>query len=89
MSFFVAVCNRSSGKVDATVARAKEEGNLPIEGHHDVADFVEALSKPRKIVILVQAGAAVDSTIKQLSAVCEVRRITYCITLFLVLCGVI
>ena len=56
------------------MARAKEEGNLPLEGHHAVADFVHALSKPRKIVILVQAGAAVDSTIEQLSAVCEVRR---------------
>lgn len=52
--------------------RAKAEGNLPLEGHHAVADFVAALSKPRKIVILVQAGAAVDDTIKALSAECDV-----------------
>lgn len=66
------MCNRSPGKIDATVARAKEEGGLPLEGHYSVADFVKAISKPRKIVILVQAGAAVDSTIEQLSACCEV-----------------
>ena len=72
MIVLLAVCNRSPSKVDATVLRAKEEGDLPLEGYHAVADFVKALSKPRKIVILVQAGAAVDSTIEQLSAVCEV-----------------
>jgi 6-phosphogluconate dehydrogenase len=74
-SISIAVCNRSSSKVDATVVRAKEEGNLPLEGHHAVSDFVNALSKPRKIIILVQAGAAVDSTIEQLSACCEVSHL--------------
>jgi len=69
--FKVAVSNRSREKIDATVARAKAEGNLPIEGHHDIADFVHSISKPRKIVILVQAGAAVDDTIAQLAAVLE------------------
>ena len=59
------------------MVRAKEEGNLPLEGHHEVADFVKAISKPRKIVILVQAGAAVDATIKALSAECEVSIFEY------------
>lgn len=33
----VAVSNRSPGKVDDTVARAKEEGDLPLFGYKDVS----------------------------------------------------
>lgn len=65
--FKVSVCNRSEGKVTQTVERAAVEGNLPIFGHHNPAEFVKSLSVPRKIVILVQAGDAVDATIKVLS----------------------
>ena len=65
--FKVAVCNRSPGKVDTTVERAKAEGNLPLEGYKDPKEFVASLSKPRKIVILVQAGKPVDATIATLS----------------------
>jgi len=65
--FKVAVCNRSPAKVDTTVARAKAEGDLPLEGHKDMKDFVAALSKPRKVVILVMAGKPVDDTIALLS----------------------
>jgi 6-phosphogluconate dehydrogenase len=84
------VSNRSPGKVDDTVARAKDEGNLPLTGHKDPKDFIavsaggpvssanltshprhpssiQSLVKPRKVIILVQAGAAVDSTIALLS----------------------
>lgn len=69
--FRVAVCNRSPGKVDAAVERASEEGDLPLCGFYDIAAFVEAIQRPRKIVILVQAGAAVDSTIESLAEVCQ------------------
>ena len=65
--FKVSVCNRSPAKVDTTVARAKAEGNLPLEGHKDVSEFVASLSKPRKIVILVMAGKPVDDTIALLA----------------------
>lgn len=65
--FKVAVCNRSSGKVDTTVSRAQAEGNLPLTGFHDVKDFVNGLAVPRKVVILVVAGKAVDDTIAQLA----------------------
>lgn len=78
--FTVAVCNRSPSKVlhgaivkyltlvqvDTTVTRAKDEGNLPIVGYKDIKSFVQGLSVPRKIIILVQAGKAVDETIEQL-----------------------
>mmetsp|Transcript_14228 Transcript_14228/g.40503 ORF Transcript_14228/g.40503 Transcript_14228/m.40503 type:complete len:488 (-) Transcript_14228:164-1627(-) len=65
--FSVCVGNRSHGKVEATVNRAKAEGDLPITGSDSHADFCSKLSKPRKIVILVQAGKPVDETIAQLS----------------------
>jgi len=69
--FSVAVCNRSTDKVDATVDRAKLEGNLPLYGHKDPKDFVAAIKKPRKIVLLVQAGKPVDSTIDLLGGFLE------------------
>ena len=56
--FSVAVCNRSPEKVDATVQRAKAEGNLPLWGFKDPKEFVQAIKKPRRIVILVQVNAA-------------------------------
>eukprot|EP00611_Tribonema_gayanum_P009115 TRINITY_DN1884_c0_g1_i1.p1 TRINITY_DN1884_c0_g1~~TRINITY_DN1884_c0_g1_i1.p1 ORF type:complete len:524 (+),score=157.44 TRINITY_DN1884_c0_g1_i1:171-1574(+) len=69
--FSVSVCNRSPDKVDATVARAKAEGDLPLKGYKDPKEFIESLSKPRKVIMLVQAGAPVDSTIKVLSEFLE------------------
>lgn len=65
--FSVCVGNRSPSKVDATVDRAKGEGDLPITGSDSPQDFVSKLAKPRKIVILVQAGKPVDLTIEALS----------------------
>ena len=69
--FKVCVGNRSVSKVETTVERAKAEGNLPIVGAMSVAEFVARLSKPRKVVILVQAGKPVDETISQLAAYME------------------
>lgn len=65
--FRVAICNRSGEKVDlieATIERAKLEGDLPIFGYPHVADFVASLKAPRKIVILVLAGKPVDDTVE-------------------------
>ena len=70
--FKVCVGNRSPSKVELTVNRAKDEGNLPIVGSSDVEDFVKQLSKPRKIIILVMAGKPVDDTISKLSTYLEV-----------------
>eukprot|EP01084_Bolivina_argentea_P234031 394036_1 len=65
--FSVSVCNRSHGKIDATVSRAQAEGIDNLKGYRDPAEFVKSLSKPRKLVLLVQAGSAVDDTIEILS----------------------
>ena len=65
--FSVVVSNRSLDKVDLTVDRAKAEGNLPLTGAKSPKEFVEALSTPRKIILLVMAGKPVDDTIAKLS----------------------
>ncbi|ETI47388.1 6-phosphogluconate dehydrogenase (decarboxylating) [Phytophthora nicotianae CJ01A1] len=69
--FKVSVCNRSPDKVDATVQRAKDEGNLPLVGYKDMKEFVASLARPRKVVILVVAGKPVDLTIAALSEFME------------------
>ena len=63
----VCVGNRSHSKVEATMERAKAEGNLPIVASDSPKDFCSKLAKPRKIVLLVQAGKPVDLTIEALS----------------------
>eukprot|EP00523_Entomoneis_sp_CCMP467_P002475 CAMPEP_0168759430 /NCGR_PEP_ID=MMETSP0724-20121128/22218_1 /TAXON_ID=265536 /ORGANISM="Amphiprora sp., Strain CCMP467" /LENGTH=1043 /DNA_ID=CAMNT_0008808351 /DNA_START=59 /DNA_END=3190 /DNA_ORIENTATION=+ len=65
--FKVCVGNRSPAKVELTVKRAADEGNLPIVGATNPEDLVARLSKPRKIVILVQAGKPVDDMVSTLA----------------------
>jgi len=65
--FSVCVGNRSPAKVDLTVQRAKDEGNLPLIGSYSPKELMSKLSKPRKIIILVMAGKPVDDTIALLS----------------------
>lgn len=69
--FKVCVGNRSYPKVETTVKRAQDEGGLPLVGSKDAEEFVARLSKPRKVVILVQAGKPVDDTIANLSKYLE------------------
>lgn len=62
--FRVAVFNRTTSRVDDFIqGRAKGKRFI---GTHDLKEFVESLQKPRKIVMLVKAGAAVDQLIDQL-----------------------
>ena len=65
--FRVCVGNRSPAKVDITVERAQKEGNLPLVGSKNAENFIAHLEKPRKVVILVQAGKPVDDTIQNLA----------------------
>ncbi|XP_055388218.1 uncharacterized protein LOC129616613 [Condylostylus longicornis] len=58
--FKISVYNRTASKVDDTLTRAKNEGNLPVEGHKDLPSFIDSIAKPRKIILLVKAGPAVD-----------------------------
>ncbi|TDL34659.1 NADP-dependent phosphogluconate dehydrogenase [Jeotgalibacillus sp. S-D1] len=61
--FSVAVYNRSSAKVDDMLA---ESEGKQIYGTYSVEEFVESLEAPRKILLMVKAGAATDATISSL-----------------------
>ncbi|MFA5506717.1 MAG: decarboxylating NADP(+)-dependent phosphogluconate dehydrogenase [Vulcanimicrobiota bacterium] len=60
--FKVAVCNRSTGKVDAFLAQ--EAKGTPIVGFHEIKDMIAALRKPRVVMLMVMAGKPVDLTIQ-------------------------
>ena len=66
-NFQVCVGNRSPGRVGATVIRAKAEGEYHVIGSFSPENFIDKLKRPRKVVILVQAGKPVDATIEKLS----------------------
>ncbi|MFO0956760.1 MAG: decarboxylating NADP(+)-dependent phosphogluconate dehydrogenase [Isosphaeraceae bacterium] len=67
--FTVAVFNRTTSKVDAFVG-GRGQGKKII-GTHDVAELVAALKRPRKIMIMVKAGAPVDEVIDELVPLLE------------------
>ena len=66
--FTISVCNRSHGKVDTCVARAKKE-NLSdkVTGIKDPKEFIASIQKPRRVMFLVKAGPTVDKVIELLS----------------------
>lgn len=61
--YSVAVFNRSGEKTDALLQEAVDKD---IVGAYTLKEFIEALEKPRKIILMVKAGDAVDDTIQQL-----------------------
>jgi 6-phosphogluconate dehydrogenase len=67
--FSVAVYNRTVSKVDSFV-QGRGAGKK-ISGCHSLGELAAALSKPRKAMIMVKAGEAVDDTINQLLEVFE------------------
>ncbi|MFO7243337.1 MAG: NADP-dependent phosphogluconate dehydrogenase [Actinomycetes bacterium] len=62
--YTVAVHNRSPEKMHSLIADHGHEGDFI--GSETLEDFVASLEKPRKIVIMVQAGAATDAVIDSL-----------------------
>ena len=67
--FTVSVYNRTVEKVDNFVnGRAKGKN---IVGAHTLEELVGQLEKPRKVMMMVKAGAAVDSLIEQLIPLLE------------------
>ena len=63
--YTVAVFNRTVSKVDAFKENAAK-GRDTIIGTHSVEEFVAALERPRKIILLVKAGDVVDKFIEML-----------------------
>ncbi|MED0655717.1 NADP-dependent phosphogluconate dehydrogenase [Anoxybacillus ayderensis] len=66
--YSVAVYNRSREKTDEFL---KEAEGKNIVGTYSIEQFVNALEKPRKILLMVKAGAATDATIEQLKPYLE------------------
>jgi 6-phosphogluconate dehydrogenase len=62
--YSIAVHNRTPGKMHALVEEFGHEGQ--IVGAETVADFVAKLERPRKVIIMVKAGAPVDAVIGEL-----------------------
>lgn len=61
--YSVSVYNRSREKTDEMLAETEGKN---IYGTFSIEEFVESLEKPRKILLMVKAGAATDATIDQL-----------------------
>ena len=67
--FTVSVFNRSTDKVKNFVeGRAKGKN---IVGTYTLQELVASLEKPRKVMMMIKAGSAVDSTIEQLIPLLE------------------
>jgi 6-phosphogluconate dehydrogenase len=67
--YTVAVYNRTTAKVDEFVG-GRGAGKALV-GCHSVKDLVAALKRPRKVMIMVKAGAAVDAVIDELTPLLE------------------
>ena len=63
--YTVAVYNRTTSKVDAFLEDAAA-GRETIVGTRSVEEFVAALKRPRRIILMVKAGGVVDAFIESL-----------------------
>ncbi len=65
--FPIAVFNRDTTKVDKFLKRAESfQDSDKVIGTYSLQDFVASLETPRRIILLVKAGEAVDAVINQL-----------------------
>ncbi|MBD1935768.1 NADP-dependent phosphogluconate dehydrogenase [Microcoleus sp. FACHB-68] len=62
--FPISVYNRTAEKTDAFMATRAQGKN--VKAAYTIEEFVESLERPRKILIMVKAGAPVDAVIDQL-----------------------
>jgi 6-phosphogluconate dehydrogenase len=62
--FTVAVYNRTVSKVDEFLAN--EAKGTRVVGAHSIAELVKLLKRPRRVMMLVKAGKAIDEFIEQL-----------------------
>lgn len=61
--YTVSVFNRSAKKTEEFLSKC---GSTDLKGYFTIEEFVESLELPRKIILMVRAGNAVDDTIRQL-----------------------
>ncbi|HIK27307.1 MAG: NADP-dependent phosphogluconate dehydrogenase [Oscillatoriaceae bacterium SKW80] len=67
--FPISVYNRTPEKTDAFMATRAKGKN--VKATYSLEEFVKSLERPRKILIMVKAGAAVDAVIAQLKPLLE------------------
>jgi 6-phosphogluconate dehydrogenase len=60
----VAVFNRTTSKVDEFIDN--EAKGTKVVGAHSIQEMCQLLKKPRRVMIMVKAGAVVDQTIEQI-----------------------
>lgn len=63
--YTVAVGNRSAARIDEVMEEAGPLADKLVP-NADLAAFVNSIKKPRSVIIMIKAGAPVDSTIEQL-----------------------
>ena len=63
----VAVYNRSTDKVDAFLNGSGNNKN--ISGCYSIEELVSSLQKPRRVMLMVRAGDAVDATLMPCSTI--------------------
>ncbi|MGM0139621.1 6-phosphogluconate dehydrogenase, decarboxylating [Enterococcus sp. DIV0755b] len=61
--YSVALFNRTAAKTEEVV---KEHPDKKFKATYTIEDFVAAIEKPRRILLMVKAGAPTDATIKEL-----------------------
>ena len=66
--FKVAVFNRTTSVVDKML---EEHPHKNVVGRYSLQELVDGLEKPRKVVLMVKAGFAVDSLIDQLTPILD------------------
>jgi 6-phosphogluconate dehydrogenase len=67
--FTVSVYNRTGSVTDEFLATSAKGSK--VQGYHTLPELVASLKKPRRVFILVKAGAAVDAVIDQLVPLLE------------------
>ncbi len=66
--FPISVFNRTFAKTEEFLAQIDDE---PVQGFAELADFVGSLARPRRVLLLVKAGAATEQTIEKLLPLLE------------------
>ena len=64
--FRVAVFNRTTSKITRFLENEAQDSD--IIGAYTPEEFIASIRRPRKIILMIQAGAAVDKSIAQLGA---------------------
>lgn len=67
--YSVSVYNRTASRTEAFIK--ERVTNEPITPAYDLQTFVQSLQRPRKIILMVQAGSAVDAMIESLTPLLE------------------